>query len=111
MTKAERVVQMAQSLPKQMKPASNKTASRNQNIVKTLTDWLESSPDSNAHRDSLERMATGSRYKETNSMLEYLLANLESTMPENLPPEEMFGFLERQFSETHSEGDHYGPER
>lgn len=92
-----------------MKPSSNKTASKNLSYATTLTDWLESSPDSLEHLDRLEQLASGSRSKETWWMFVFLLEALMSPMPENLPPEEMFGFLERQFSETHSERDNIGP--
>jgi hypothetical protein len=85
--------------------------SKNLSYATTLTNWLENSPDSQEHLEQLEQLASGSRNKETWWMFVFLLDNLLDPMPENLPPEEMFGHLESQFSETHSESERIGPER
>jgi|GEM_PF-7026531 len=97
--------------PEQIETAMKQAASKRMAWADTLTNWLENSPDSQEHLESLEQLASGSRNKEVWWMFVYLLDNLNDPMPENLPPEEMFGHLESQFSETHSESERIGPER
>lgn len=77
-----------------------------------MTNWLESSPNSAEHLESLQEMATGSRDKRVEGMCGYLMHALEVPMPDDLELEEMFGHLETQLlARQSSGGDIYGPEK